>query len=235
MLAFVKSFKTLFPKNVITMILAVLSVVALFIRLDGDTEIFDFLYDLLPIALIIFAIMYLDFKGQTLAAHLIMLLMVFGEAVGHFFRSIFSYNFGLEDFTATFDWQLFVGLIICTYLMLFIASHILTNDIKFSSLKSSLTFPLLLLVAYLYFRYGLNTAIISTIPILIALWSGVHLAALSLMFCQVIQTPIDIIDRIFTENALKFTSVTYWLVSLAALYLIYLFVMIGLKMLKKPE
>ncbi len=235
MLAFVKSFKTLFPKNVVTMILAVLSVVALFIRLDGDTEIIDFLFDLLPITLIIFAIMFLDFKGQTLAAHIIMLLMLFGDAVGNFFRSIFSYNFGLEDFAATFDWQLFVGLIICSYLMLFIASHILTNDVKVSSLKSQLTFPLLLLVAYLYMRYGLTTAIIGTIPILVALSSGVHLAALSLMVCQVIQTPIDIIDRIFTENGLKFTSVTYWLVSLAALYLIYLFMMIGLKMFKKQQ
>jgi uncharacterized membrane protein YuzA (DUF378 family) len=91
------------------------------------------------------------------------------------------------------------------------------------------------LVVYLYLRYGLSTAIISILPVLIALLSGIHLAALSLMLCQVIQTPIDIIDRIFTEDGLKFTSVTYWLVSLAALYLIYLFVMAGLKMLKKTK
>jgi len=235
MLAFVRNFKTLIPKSFVTIILAVLSVVALFIRLDGDTEIIDFLYDLMPIALIVFAVLFLDYKGQTLSAHIIMFIMVFGDAVGTFFRSIFSYNFGLADFTATFDWQLFVGFIICVYLMLMIASYIITNDYKVSSLKTALTFPLLLLVVYLYFRYGLTTAIISVLPILIALLSGVHLAALALMLCQVIQTPIDIIDRIFTENGFKFTSVTYWLFSLAALYMIYLFVMAGLKMVKKTE
>ena len=42
MLAFVKNFKTLIPKSLVTVILAVLSVFALFIRLDGDIEIIQF-------------------------------------------------------------------------------------------------------------------------------------------------------------------------------------------------
>jgi len=235
MLAFVKNFKTLIPKSFVTILLAVLSVFAVFIRLANAITFMDYLINFLPIALIIFAVLLLDFKGHTLAAHIILLIMVFADALGTFFRSIFSYNFGMKDFTATFNWQLFVGLIICVYLMLYVASYILTRDYKVESIKSSLTFPLLLLVAYLYLGYGFTTAIISTIPILIALMSGVHLAALALMLCQVIQTPFVIIDLIFTTNGLKFTSITYWLVSLAALYLIYLFVMYGLKLLKKKE
>jgi uncharacterized membrane protein YuzA (DUF378 family) len=235
MLAFVKNFKTLIPKSFVTILLAVLSVFAVFIRLANAITFMDYLINFLPIALIVFAVLLLDFKGHTLEAHIILLIMVFGDALGTFFRAIFSYNFGLKDWTATFDWQLFVGLIICVYLMLYVASYILTKDYKVSTLKSSLTFPLLLLVAYLYLRYGFTTAIISAIPILIALMSGVHLAALALMLCQVIQTPFAIIDLILATNGLKFTSITYWLVSLAALYLIYLFVVYGLKLIKKTK
>ena len=235
MLSFVKGFKTLIPKNIVMIILVVFCLFALIIQLEGDLAAIDFIGGLLPISLIIFAVLFLEYKGQTLAAHLVVFIMVFSDGLGAFFRAITAYNFGLVEFTSTLDWQMFIGLLICVYLMLYIASFILSGEYKFMFVKSILTFPLLLLSAYLYIRYGLGTLIVSFIPILIALSAGVPLSALALMLCQVINVPVDIMDRILTTDGIKYTSITYWLVSLGALFLIYMFVMLALKLTKKEE
>jgi uncharacterized membrane protein YuzA (DUF378 family) len=223
MISLIKNFRKMIPKQFQVIILSFISVFALILRLEGETDVLDFFKALLPIALVLFAVYVLESREKTVVSHLVLFLFVFADYLGTFIRTIFSYNLNTNTFVLSITWQLILGLVVCVYLILIILSYLLTEGAQLKYTKSHLLFPMILVFIYLYIRFGISTAMITLIPIVIVYFVKVPLAVVSLLLSVVIVTPLDMLDVLLSGVA-GFTTIFYWLVSLFAFYLIYLLV-----------
>ncbi|MCR3906257.1 MAG: hypothetical protein NUK62_04430 [Tenericutes bacterium] len=232
MINLIKNFRQILPRQFQVIILAFLSVLAIIIRVEGQTDVLDGLFAFLPIALIVFAVYVLESKHKTLVSHLVLFLFVFSDYLGSFIRALFSYNFSTKVFVTPLSWQMILGLIACVYLILLILSYLLTEGLYLKYVKSDVLLPIILVFIYLYLRFSMATAVITIIPIVIVFLVNLPLAVVALLLSFVITVPIDVIYILIDELA-RFTTVFYWLVTALAFYLIFLLIKKTLNLVHK--
>jgi hypothetical protein len=234
MLTFIKGFESKIGKEMQFTLLAIISVFYVFLNLSGRTDFFPIITILLPSILIIYAIYILTSKHLFPQAHLILLLLTFPNGFGTLMRALFSYHFSLQVWTTPLTWQIIASAIVSLYLIVMVLSFFLNQAYQFS-IKPSIYFkPLVLIALYCYFANSLGTMLIVLIPILICLFSNAGYASLMLMLAQVIAVPFTLIN-LFVTGGIKSTNIFYWLISAAALYLIYLLGKLALEQLHSDE
>ncbi len=234
MFTFVKSLSQKIGEQVQLVILAVLSVVAIYIAVGSSSGVLDVISDLLPILLVLSAVWLLFIKKKILASYVVLLLLVFSNGINIFINWLFSYHFFLERFSYTFSINTIFLLVGCIYLMVMIASLLMTEGIKLEIKKLDMVLLLLLFGLYVYINNSFTSLIFVGIYLFFALNAGEKLAALALMLSGIIATPFIIFQR-FVDNAAKMTTIHMWLTDAFALFLIYFVIMHAIPLFGKKK
>lgn len=234
MINFIKNFKNWVPAEVQYIVWIVLLASAIFFNVLGATTFLNFLQAFLPVALGVIAVWILYAKKEFFVAYLLLFILAFSDQLSDFIKCIFSYNFGTGTFTSVPTWQMIVGMVATIYLLLMIVSFLFENKIVFKYKKSQIIFPLLLAFAYGYVRFGFISAVVFLVPVILALLFGSPLAGALLLLGNFIGQPFQIINLI-SSGGIKFTSIFYWLYSIAAIYLIYAIIVLLVKLIKTKE
>ncbi|GEM_PF-1036496 len=234
MINFVKNFKNWVPEGVQYIIWIVLLASAIFFNVLGSADLLGFLQNFLSVALGVIAVWIIYAKKEYLAAYLLLFIMGYADQFGTFIRSILSFNLNSLTFTSKPTWQIMVGMIGTIYLLLMIISYYFNSKVTLKYKHSQVLFPLFLAFVYGYFRFGFLNSLVFILPPTIALLIGSPLAAILLLMGNFVSQPFQIINN-FISGAFKFTSVFYWLYSIAAIYIIYLTVIITLHLIRSKE
>lgn len=235
MVKFVKGFKNVLPGSVQFIILVVLSVFAIVLTVWNQTRIWDFIESLLPITLIVFGVFLLFRKKEAFLAHFMLFFLFYADYLGGFFRAILSYNFGSSAFSIPLTLNLILCAVGSTYLILYLASNLLGDKLKFEFkyTKSVFMLPLIAMVLYAYFRNSFLTAVIWTLPVVVSLLIGSPLAAMMFLIRCFIAVPFSFLDAAF-NGGLRFTTISYWLFLVAAIYILVISLLATLKILNEP-
>ena len=223
MLSFLKGFKTMLNKQVQLIILLIIGVFVLVQALEGNRDFLPFLNALLPMLLILGAVLLLVNKGQMFAAHVVMFVFLFDDGIRSFFSAITSYNFFAEEFTANFDVYLFLTLIASVYLLMMILSYLLSHEVTLKLEVKPIAFPLFVFSIWCYLCYGFSALLLISLLAVFVLSSGSALASLMIMLSVVIRWPLIVISR-FVDDTAEFTDITFWLIALSSVYVIYVLI-----------
>ncbi|MBU1094271.1 MAG: hypothetical protein KKH01_07410 [Firmicutes bacterium] len=236
MIKFVKGFKDLFPESIQSIILVLLSVFAIIVSVWNQVRIFDFIINFLPITLIAAGVLILQSKKQSFFAHAMLFFLFYSDQLGGFIRSILSYNFGNVSLSIPLTLTLILCMVGGVYLILYLASHILSGNLKFNFKykKSVVLLPLIAMVLYAYFRNSFLTVIVWSLPVVVSLLLNAPLAALMFLIRCFITVPILFLDTLI-NGSFKFTTVSYWIFFVAALYILTISIIATLNILNEPK
>jgi len=234
MFAFVKSLSTKINHQMQMIGLVVLSMIGLYLYVDGADDVLEVIQDLLPIVLILGAVWLLFLNKKPLAAHAVLFLVVFANGLNNFLNWIFSYHFFFEEFLVDFSINTLLILLACLYLGSMILSFLLNEGYKVEIKNPGMPLLLLLFASYIYLDNGFASLIFVSIYVFLAFSAKQPVAALALMLCNVITVPFIVVRR-FIDEAAKFTTIYNWILDAFAIFLIYLIIVNLLPALKKPK
>lgn len=234
MFAFVKSLSTKINHQMQMIGLVVLSMIGLYLYVDGADDVLEVIQDLLPILLILGAVWLLFLNKKPLAAHAVLFLVVFANGLNNFLNWIFSYHFFFEEFLVDFSINTLLILLACLYLGSMILSFLLNEGYKVEIKNPGMPLLLLLFALYIYLDNGFASLIFVSIYVFLAFSAKQPVAALALMLCNVITVPFIVVRR-FIDEAAKFTTIYNWILDAFAIFLIYLIIVNLLPALKKPK
>lgn len=223
MVNFVRNFKNYFKGVVSLVIVAVLAALAVYQAVSGVNGFFPIFTSFLPIFLIAAAAIWLEFKGKSFPAHLVLLLGPYANYGSQFFRALLSFRLqpeiGWE--TSPLDFQLIIGLLAFLYLLLFVISSLFDGAGKTKLVSSPVWLPIFLVFAFLYLTGSLSAAIIGVMPAFAALLFASPLAAGLLLLASVVSVPFDAIDLIL-NGSLGQVPFSYWIFVLFSIFIIFL-------------
>jgi hypothetical protein len=186
-----------------------------------------------PVALVVFAVIALEYKGKSFAAHSILLIVGYLNAATAFINLITSFDFQSMSFTAvTPFFEALIAFIIFVYLVLTLLSHFLTGNIGAKYEKSPVWTAALIAFLFFLFRSGFNTALMKLIPPIIALVFGAPFYAVVLLLAGVIDIPFMVINFI-AIGIIGSRPISFFLFAAFGLYLIYGAITTLIKMTKK--
>ena len=234
MLNVIKKFQTTINQQFQMVILAVLSMIGLYVYVSGASGFLDVLIALLPIALILVAVWLLYLDKKVLEAYIVIFMIIFANGLTNFIGWIFSYHFFFEDFQITFSINTILLLIGCLYLGVMIVSYLINDGFKISFKKLDYVLLVLLFALYLYLANGIVNLLVNGFLIFLAINASNKFAAFALMLRLVIATPFVIIERFIDETA-KFTTIHDWVIELFEIALIVLIVLSVIPLLTKKK
>lgn len=234
MFAMVKSLSTKINQQMQMIGLVVLSMIGLYLYVDGADDVLEVIQALLPILLILGAVWLLYLNKKPFASHAVLFLVVFANGLNNFLNWIFSYHFFFEDFLVNFSINTLLTLIACLYLGAMLLSFLLNDGYKIELKNPGKPLLILLFALYIYLDNGFASLIFISIYVFIAFNEKQPVAALALMLCQVITVPFIVVRR-FIDEAAKFTTIYNWILDAFAIFLIYLIIVNLLPSLKKPK
>ena len=234
MFGFMKSLSSKLSYEIQMVILAVLSMIALFVYVDGITGFFNVLNALLPITLILIAVWLLFIKKNYMVSYIILFLFVFGQGLRTFIQWMLSYHFFFEDFMMTFSLNMLLVLAACLYLLLMMISIYFVEGFKIQIKAWDLPMLGLLFGLYVYFNQGLLMLLFTVLYVILSESTGIRLATLALMLSQVVTIPFIVIQR-FIDDAAKNTRIFDWVMNVFGLVVIYFIVIALIKLLEPHE
>lgn len=215
----IKNFKNVFSPMLTSVIVAVIAVYTI-MQNFGGINLFDRLSNLVPALLIITAVIGMQLKNQSLAAHLILLFTSYLFSGRALVYAITSINFQSLSFGAVWSVELVLNALIFIYLMLYILSFAFDSNTKIKWQKSPVVMSAVIAFIFFFFRDGFSGAVLKIIPPMIALLFGSDLFAIVLLLAGVADVPFNILSRLI-ESTLFNQPLSYFLFALFALYLIY--------------
>lgn len=215
----IKNFKNVFSPMLTSVIVAVIAVYTI-MQNFGGINLFDRLSNLVPALLIITAVIGMQLKNQSLAAHLILLFTSYLFSGRALVYAITSINFQSLSFGAVWSVELVLNALIFIYLMLYILSFAFDSNTKIKWQKSPVVMSAVIAFIFFFFRDGFSGAVLKIIPPVIALLFGSDLFAIVLLLAGVADVPFNILSRLI-ESTLFNQPLSYFLFALFALYLIY--------------
>ncbi len=234
MMTFVKKMSTTISDQIQMVILAVLSVVTLYVYLSGVNDVLDFIIAFLPIALVLVAVWLLYLDKKVLESYIIIFLVVFANGLTGFIEWLFSYHFSLEQFLITFNINLLLLLLGSIYLGVMIVSYIMNQGLKLEFKIIEHLLLILLFALYLYLANGIVNLLINGLLIVLALSASNKYAMFALLLRLVIASPFIIIRR-FVDKVAKFTTIHDWLMNVFEIALIVLLVLTIIPLFTKKK
>lgn len=231
---FIKSFSKMINEQFQMVILAVLSVVAIYTNVMNESGFLDVFVSLLPILFILIAVWLLVIKKNFLESYIVIFLFVFSNGIITFVRWLLSYHFALEEFAVEFSFNFIFLLLGCIYLMIMIASYLMTQGLKIKLNPLGMLPILLLYGLYTYVANGILSFILVGIYLLLAFNVSDKLSALAIMLAFVITIPFEIIS-LFVDDVAKWTTIYDWVIDLFGLVMIGLLVFEVIKYFEKKE
>lgn len=219
MISFIKQVKHRISKDAQHALFFVIILFSAVISLVNVISVVDFLEIFVVIACTLAAVIFLYLKKRFIASHVVLFLMLYTNGLGTLIRSLFSYNFAVGAFTTQPQWEMFISGIISIYLILMILSYVIDEKITFKFEVSEVLIMIIIGAIYAYVRYGFSSMLLSLIPAVIALFSGVPLAAMLIVICQLIGIPFEILDTLITSG-LGGYSIFYYLIRIIGLGLL---------------
>ncbi len=216
---FIKSFKNVLSPMLTLLVLVFISIYTL-IENVGGTNIFDRLAEIMPVILVIVAVIGLQVSKQSLAAHLILLFTSYLDSGRELLLAVTSFDFQTFAFNVTWTLSLFISAIIFIYLALYVLSYVLDGKARFQLTSGPLFVSAMIAFFFFFFRDGFSGAVLKIVPPLIALSFGSELFTILLLLAGVIDVPFDVLNHLI-ENTLFENTLSYFLFTAFALYLIY--------------
>ncbi|MFH0767849.1 MAG: hypothetical protein ABII85_06305 [Bacillota bacterium] len=218
MVNWIKGFKDLFGKDISKLIVTVIALFGVYLTVNTSSGIWILLKTLLPILLIAIAAIGLQFKGKSLAAHLVLILTAYLGTGTAFISTLTSFDFSSMSFGLSFTLDLIVASVIFVYLALFILSHILEGKIVTKFNRTPVVTSAIIAFTYFFFRSGFSVAVLKIAPPVIALLFGSNLFAIMLLLTGVIDVPFDLLDKIFNDSIVN-QPISYFLFAAFGIYL----------------
>lgn len=219
-MSFIKNFKDLLPSTIRLIIITLISLVFAMYAYPGGS-FWLILQVMAPVALIVFAVIGLEYKGKTFASHSIILVAGFLNAATAFINLITSFDFQSMSFTGTTPiFEAIIAFLIFIYLVLTLLSHMLTGNIGAKYEKSPVWTAALIAFLFFLFRSGFNVALMKLIPPIIALVFGAPFFAVVLLLAGVIDIPFMVINFI-DIGIIGSRPISFFLFAAFGLYLIY--------------
>lgn len=231
-MSFIKNFKDLVPPTIRLIVITLISLLFAFYSYPGG-NFWLIMQVMAPVALIVFAVIGLEYKGKSFAAHSILLIAGFLNAAYTFINLITSFDFQSMSFAVGTPFiKALIAFIIFVYLVLMLLSHMLTENIDAKYEKSPIWMSALIAFLFFLLRSGFNVALMKLIPPIIALVFGAPFFAVVLLLAGVIDIPFMIINSIVIGN-IGSRPISFFLFAAFGLYLIYGAVTTLIKMMKK--
>lgn len=224
MFAMIKKFSSMINQQIQMVILAVLSMIGLYVYVAGANGFLPVIIALLPILLILTAVWLLFLDKKILESYIIIFMLIFANGLTNFLGWIFSYHFFFEDFQVAFSINTLLLLVGCLYLGLMIVSYLMNGGLSVSIKKIDFMLLFLLFALYLYLDAGIVNLLLNGFYLFLAINASNKFAAFALMLRLVIATPLIIIQR-FIDEAAKFTTIYTWLMEAFEIALIVLIVL----------
>ncbi|MDY0295016.1 MAG: hypothetical protein RBQ71_04330 [Acholeplasmataceae bacterium] len=215
----IKNFKNVFSPMITTIIVGVIAVYTM-TQNFGGINFFDRLSNIVPALLVIIAVIGMQLKNQSLAAHLILLFTSYLFSGRALVYAVTSFDFQTLSFTANWSLELVINALIFVYLALYILSFALDKNTKVKWQSSPVVTSAVIAFVFFFFRDGFSGAILKIIPPVIALLFGSDLFAIILLLAGVADVPFNLLSRL-VESTLFNQPVSYFLFAAFALYLIY--------------
>ena len=234
MVPFIKKFSTTINYQFQMVILAVLSIVTLYVYLSSVNDFLDFIIAFLPIALVLLAVWLLYLDKKVLESYIIIFLLVFANGLSSFVEWLFSYHFSLEAFLITFHLNILLLLLGSLYLGIMIVSYMMNQGLKLELKKMSHLLLILLFALYLYLSFGFVNLLLNALIIVLAMSASNKYAMFALMLRVVIASPFVIIER-FVDKLAKFTTIHDWLMNAFEIALIVLMVLAIIPLFTKKK
>ena len=231
-MSFIKNFKDLVPSTIRLIVITILSLLFAIFSYPGG-NFWLIMQVMAPVALIVFAVIGLEYKGKSFAAHSILLIAGYLNAATAFINLITSFDFQSMSFAVGTPFiKALIAFIIFVYLVLMLLSHMLTGNIGAKYEKSPIWMSALIAFLFFLLRSGFNVALMKLIPPIIALVFGAPFFAVVLLLAGVIDIPFMIINFIVIGN-IGSRPISFFLFAAFGLYLIYGAVTTLIKMMKK--
>lgn len=215
----IKNFKNVFSPMLTTLIVAVIAVYTVMQNLSG-INFFDRLSNIVPALLVIIAVIGMQLKNQSLAAHLILLFTSYLFSGRALVYAVTSFDFQSLSFSATWSLELIINAIIFVYLALYILSFALDKTTKIKWQSSPVVMSAIIAFIFFFFRDGFSGAVLKIVPAVIALMFGSDLFAIVLLLAGVADVPFNLLSRL-VESTLFNQPISYFLFAAFAFYLIY--------------
>ncbi|MBN2300541.1 MAG: hypothetical protein JXC31_05075 [Acholeplasmataceae bacterium] len=218
----IKKFRDQFDDSMMKVIVVFVSLIAIFYTVSTGSTIWNLFKTLFPVLLVALAAIGLQYKGKSLAAHLVLIMTYYLGAARTMLNALTSFNFASMSFGSGFSIEMIVGFIIFVYLLIYILSFVFNNDTKSEFKKSAVVTSAIIAFTYFFLRSGFNVAVLKLIPPIIALYFGMDLFAIILLLAGVADVPFELLNRIFTQTStLSSQPISYYIFTAFGLYLAY--------------
>lgn len=231
-MSFIKGFKDLVPSTIRLIVITVLSLLFAVFSYPGGS-FWLIMQVMTPVALVVYAVIGLEYKGKSFAAHAILLCAGFLNAGTTFINLITSFDFQSMSFTGvTPFFEALIAFVIFLYLIITLLSHFLSGNIGAKYEKSPVWTAALIAFLFFLLRSGFNTALLKLIPPILALIFGSPFYAVVLLLAGVIDIPFMVINFI-AIGIIGSRPISFFLFAAFGLYLIYGAITTLIKMTKK--
>jgi hypothetical protein len=173
-----------------------------------------------PLAIILTGIVYLQFMKKEFAAHFALFVGFFLAVGTNFINSLLSLRFKPFGFAIPLNGESFIQIVAFLYLLLMIISLFLTLKPKAKVTRKDLLFTGIMVGVFFYLRGGIYLSIAKLLLPAISLLFGLPLATILFLLAGVADVPFDFLFRILNQNVLSI-PISYYLFSFFAFYLIY--------------
>lgn len=191
-----------------------------FTRFNDYGTILPTLEVIVPFAIIIIGVLYLQIKQKEFAAHFALFVGFFLSVGTSFINSLLSLRFKPFGFVIPLDGESFIQIIAFLYLVLMLISFYFTEKPKAQVTRKDLLLTSIIAGTFFYLRGGIYLTIAKLLLPVISLLFGLPLATILFLVAGVADVPFDFIDKVLNSNLLAI-PVSYYLFSLFAFYLIY--------------
>jgi hypothetical protein len=175
---------------------------------------------IIPFAIILMGVVYLQLMKKEFAAHFA-LFMGFFLSVGNVFtNTLLSLRFKPFGFATQLSGELFIQLVAFIYLIFMLISLYFTLKPKAKVTRKDLLFTGVMVGVFFYLRGGIYLSIAKLLLPAISLLFGLPLATILFLLAGVADVPFDFLYRVLNQNLLSI-PISYYVFSLFAFYLIY--------------
>lgn len=218
---FVKSLSSKVNESVRLIVLALLLAFVVYSNIGGYGTIWNNLAVYVPLALLVGGVAYLLFNQKEFAAHLAVLFGFYLNGGSTLFNQFLSLRFKPFGFTWTPDLNAIIALIGFLYLSLMVISLYFNENNKPTTPRKDLVVVALTAGIFFYIRAGFSFALGKLLLPIISLFFGAPIATLLFLVAGVGEYPFTFIGTLLSGAPVLGNSLSFFLYSLFAFYLIY--------------
>ncbi len=192
----------------------------IFTRFVNYGTILPTLEAVVPFAIIVVGILFLQLKKKEFAAHFALFVGFFLQVGNSFINSLLSLRFKPFGFAIPLDGESFIQVVAFLYLIAMLISFYFTDKPKAKITRKDLLLTTIIAGTFFYLRGGIYLTIAKLLLPVISLLFGLPLATILFLVAGVADVPFDFLFRILNQNVLSI-PISYYIFSLFAFYLIY--------------